>query len=120
MAAAILPITIERYRDFNLSVTVSTELTNPFGLTGYTAVMTVKAHATDPDSLALFHSLPTSGSLAFGQMSWLIPHTITAGSGWSPSGAVYDVAVQTPAGQRNTFLTGQVTIIQPVTWTSFP
>jgi hypothetical protein len=120
MAAATLPITIERYRDFNLSVNVNTELTNPVGLVGYTAVMTVKALVTDTDAKALYHSLPTAGSLALGQMSWLIPHTITSGSGWAISSAVYDVAVQTPAGQRNTFLNGSVTIVLPVTQTSFP
>jgi hypothetical protein len=120
MPAAQLNLTIERFRDFLISINVNTEQTNPFSLTGYTAVCTVKALPTDPDVKALYHSLPTSGSLAFGQLSFLIPHTITAGSGWAVSSAVWDCAVQTPTGNRNTFVTGAVAIVLPVTQTSFP
>jgi hypothetical protein len=120
MAAAKLDLTIERFRDYVISINVNTEQTNPFSLTGYTAVCTIKALPTDPDAKALYHSLPTSGSLALGQMSWLVPHTTTAGSGWAISSAVWDAAVQTPAGNRNTFVTGSVVIILPVTQTSFP
>lgn len=118
--SAELDITIERYRDFTFAVVVDTELDNPFGMGGYTCVMTVKALVTDTDAAALYHSVPTSGSLSFGQMSWLIPHSTTGSSGWAITSAVYDVAVQTPAGQRNTFLNGAVTITMPTTQTAFP
>ena len=120
MSAAILNLTIERFRDFVISINVNTELTNPFGLTGYTAVCTVKANPTDSDAAAIYHSLPTSGNLAFGAMSFLIPHTTTAGSGWAITSAVWDCSVQTPGGQRNTFVKGSVAITLPVTQTSFP
>jgi hypothetical protein len=43
-------ITVRCDRDYYLPIAVQTGQNNPAGLTGYIAVMTVKAHVTDSDA----------------------------------------------------------------------
>ena len=112
-------------RDFYLSVTNQTAAGNPFDMTGYNAVLTVKANINDPDNRALYQGGPWSSNLPFGALSFKIPHS-TTGQWWKapPSGsgavstvAVYDVSYADAANPRNwsTMLYGNVSLQQPVT-----
>jgi hypothetical protein len=126
MPGANLNIDVYCGRDFYLSVTNQTSLGNPFNMTGYAAVMTVKANINDPDSKALYQGPPYASNLPFGQLSFKLSHQLT-GSWWkappSGSGAIstatcYDVSyadTATPQKNWNTMLYGNVTLHQPVT-----
>lgn len=106
-----VPISIRRYRDFYLSVQEKTELGNPWDLRGFTIAMCVKVNITDPDNKALYLSESFYASnLAFGQYSFLIPHTTTSGSGWNVSSAAYEVVYKDPTNIIQTRIEGTATI----------
>ena len=108
---ANVPINIRRWRDFLLSVNEKTELGNPWDLRGYSICMAVKANIGDPDSKALYLSENFySSNLAFGQYSFLIPHTTTSGSGWNVSSAAYEVVYKDPTNIIQTRIEGTATI----------
>jgi hypothetical protein len=127
MTTGTLDIVVYCGRDFYLNLNNTTAAGNPFNMTGYSTVMTVKANINDPDSRALYQGGPwANSSLAFGDLTFKIPHTVTAG--WwvaPPSGsgaistvAVYDVAYADASGPPknwNTMLTGSVALVQSVT-----
>ena len=126
MPTGQMDVTVYCGRDFYLSVTNTTAAGNPFSMVGYNAVLTVKAHINDPDSLALYQGPPwASSELAFGKLTFKIPHTTTglwwktppSGSGAVSTVAVYDVAYADAASPKNwsTMLTGAVALQQPVT-----
>jgi hypothetical protein len=121
MSAAQKDLTIICGRDFFLAITNQTELANPFSLTGYIAVLTVKKVISDPDASALYQGTPFSASLDFGQLTFKIPHTVT--TNWWTGGApvsttvVYDVAYADTGSPKNwsTVLYGAVILQEPVT-----
>ena len=115
-------------RDFYLSVTNTTAAGNPFNMTGYKTVMTVKANINDPDSRALYQGGPwASSELAFGKLTFKIPHATTknwwlappSGSGPISTVSVYDVSYADAASPKNwsTMLIGAVNLQQVVTVT---
>ena len=105
------PISIRRYRDFYFSVQEKTELGNPWDLRGYSIALCVKANITDPDSKALYLSESFySENLQFGTYSFLLPHTITSGSGWNVSSAAYEVVYKDPNNVVQTRIEGVATI----------
>lgn len=108
---AQLPIEIRRQRDFVLSVTELTDQGNPWDLRGFTICFAIKKAITDPDAAALFltESFYTV-NLAMGQYSFLVPHAVTAGSGWAVASAVHEVVYKDPTGITQTRIEGPVTI----------
>ena len=108
---ANVPINIRRWRDFLLSVNEKTELGNPWDLRGYTICMAIKANITDPDNRALYLSENFySSNLAFGEYSFLCPHSVTSGSGFNVSSAVYEIVYKDPTGIIQTRIEGVATI----------
>jgi hypothetical protein len=126
MAGANLDIRINCGRDFYISLTNQTAAGHPWDMRGYAAVMTVKAHIDDSDANALFQSVPYWSDLAFGKLSFKLPHE-TTGNWWlaSPSGSgavstacVYDISYADnaiPTKNWSTMLSGAVNLEQPVT-----
>jgi hypothetical protein len=128
MPGATLDISLTCGRDFYLSITNQTVAGNAWDMRNYLTVMTVKAHINDPDSKALFQSGPEASDLAFGKLSFQIPHAVSAhwwiappsGSGAVSTVCVYDVAYAdnaSPTRNWNTMLSGAVNLQQPVTIT---
>jgi|SRR6266481_2837623 len=108
---ANVPINIRRWRDFLFFVNEKTAQGNPWDLRGYVICMAVKKAITDPDAQALYLSENFySSNLAFGQYSFLIPHTTTAGSGWAIASAVYEVVYKDPTNIISTRIEGTATI----------
>jgi hypothetical protein len=125
MPGATLDIDVYCGRDFYLSITNQTASQNPFSLTNYVAVCTVKAHIDDSDSQALYQGGPWAADPGFGKLTFKLDHGLT-GSWWvaPPSGsgavstvAVYDVAYADAATPKNwnSMLSGNVHLHQPVT-----
>jgi hypothetical protein len=120
-----MDVTVYCGRDFYLSVTNSTAQGNPFSMVGYSAVLTIKARINDSDAAALYQGAPWSSNLAFGELTFKVPHLTTAawwktppaGSGAISTTCVYDVSYADAASPKNwsTMLTGAVSLAQPVT-----
>jgi hypothetical protein len=106
-----VPISIRRYRDFYLSVQEKTMEGNPWDLRGFTICMAIKANVGDPDNKALYLSEAFySENLGFGSYSFLVPHSVTSGSGFNVSSAVYEVVYKDPNNVIQTRIEGTATI----------
>jgi hypothetical protein len=126
MPGATLDLTVVCGRDFYLSITNQTAAGNPFSMSNYIAVMTVKASIDDPDSAALYQGGPWATDYGFGKLTFKLDHGLTgswwvappAGSGAVSTATCYDVSyadAATPERNWNTMLSGKVTLEQPVT-----
>ena len=114
MTAARLPLTIEQGATWK-HVLVIRDGASPRDLTGYTARMQIRKLVTSSEFLA--ELTPGNGRMVItalqGRIELLLPAAVTAALPPGPS--VYDIEIESPAGEVTRLLQGTVRIDAEVT-----